>query len=128
MSSITPIDNTNYAVDTSLFSVQPMDTLPREIAPVENLDAGKRDSNADYEAAKAVISSYYQNIKPENFRVDYGSNVKDAAQDLDNAMVSAVEHGFNIQTAMNIQSAKAAYLANVNVFNQAQKTTFEIEV
>ena len=51
-------------------------------------------------------------------------NVSKAANDLDNAMVAALENGYTVQDAVNIQQAKAAYEANYKV----AQSTFEIAV
>ena len=51
-------------------------------------------------------------------------NLAQSANDLDNAMVSALENGYTVQDAVNIQQAKAAYEANYKV----AKSTFEIAV
>ena len=47
-----------------------------------------------------------------------------AARDLDNAMVSALQNGYSVQDAVNIQLAKTAYEANARV----AKSTFELSI
>ena len=51
-------------------------------------------------------------------------NVVKSSNDLNNAMVNALENGYTVQDAVNIQEAKAAYEANCRV----AKSTFEIAV
>ena len=54
-----------------------------------------------------------------------------AAEDLDNAMVSAIENGYSVNDAVNIKLAQHAYAANCKVFNMIadmQTSTFELTV
>lgn len=135
MSSISSIENSLYPqhIDT-MFPIMPMDTLPKEVAPIQtdNREGGQDpQSNPDYAAAKATISNYYNVVKTDDSNTDISSNVTKSAKDLDNALMSALTNGMDAQTATNIQRAKAAYMANVNIFNAYNDTmkysTFEIE-
>ena len=134
MSSISSIENSLYPqqIDT-MFPVMPMDTLPKEVEPIQADNRGGQnpESNPDYAAAKAAISNYYNVVKTDDSNTDISSNVSKSAKDLDNALMSALSNGMDAQTAANIQRAKAAYMANVNVFNAYNDTmkysTFEIE-
>ena len=54
-----------------------------------------------------------------------------SAEDLDNAMVSAIENGYSVNDAVNIKLAQHAYAANCKVFNMIadmQTSTFELTV
>jgi len=135
MSSISSIENSLYPnqIDT-MFPIMPMDTMPKEVEPIQadNREAGQDpQSNPDYAAAKAAISNYYNVVKTDDFSNDPASNVSGAAEKLNNALMDALNNGYDAQTATNIQRAKAAYIANVNVFNAYNDTlkysTFEIE-
>jgi len=60
-----------------------------------------------------------------------GENVAKSAEDLDNAMVSAIENGYSVNDAVNIKLAQHAYAANCKVFNMIadmQTSTFELTV
>ena len=70
------------------------------------------------------LSNYYSNVVPLNVNPQAEQGLKAAAQTLDNAVASAVQHGMSTQDAIKIQSAKAAYQAN----SEALKSTFELAV
>jgi hypothetical protein len=135
MSSISSIENSLYPQQVDMmFPVMPMDTMPKEVAPIDTSNSDRQDpqSNPDYAAAKAAISNYYNVVKTDDFNTDISSNVTKSAQDLNNAMLQALSNGLDTETATNMQRAKAAYMANINVFNIYNDTmkysTFEIEV
>lgn len=136
MSSISSIENSLYPQQIdAMFPVMPMDTLPKEVTPIQADNRGSGQdpqSNPDYAAAKAAISNYYNVVKTDDFNTDIASNVRKSSEDLNNALLSALSNGMDAETATNIQRAKAAYMANVNVFNIYNDTmkysTFEIEV
>ena len=134
MSSISNIENSLYPQQVDMmFPVMPMDTLPKEVAPIDTSNGDRQDpqSNPDYAAAKAAISNYYNVVKTDDFNTDISSNVSNAANTLNEAFQTALTNGMDAQTAANIQKAKAAYIANVNIFNAYNDTvkysTFEIE-
>ena len=70
------------------------------------------------------LSNYYQNVESGDLLQTVSENLAQSANDLDNAMVSALENGYTVQDAVNIQQAKAAYEANYKV----AKSTFEIAI
>ena len=70
------------------------------------------------------LSNYYQNVPSGDIIQTVAENVTQSANDLNNAMVAALENGYTVQDAVNIQQAKAAYEANYKV----AQSTFEIAV
>ena len=77
------------------------------------------------------LSNYYANIANSDLLREIGENVAQSAEDLDNAMVSALENGMSVQDACNINSCMAAYKANAQVLGSVSsmmKSTFEIMV
>lgn len=82
---------------------------------------------APNEPAQSIdLNGYYENVPAPSGDViqTVSENVSKAANDLDNAMVAALENGYTVQDAVNIQQAKAAYEANYKV----AQSTFEIAV
>lgn len=70
------------------------------------------------------LSNYYQNLASGDLLQTVAENVVKSSNDLNNAMVNALENGYTVQDAVNIQEAKVAYEANC----RAAKSTFEIAV
>ena len=90
----------------------------------------------DEETPKVDLSNYYSNVQPTEMNADVKSGVSQASQNLSNAITKAIENGsLNTQDAVNLQKAKAAYEASINVakaINLAEssfiKSTFELAV
>ena len=70
------------------------------------------------------LSNYYQNVPAGDIIQTVSENVAKSANDLDNAMVTALQNGYTVQDAVNIQQAKAAYEANYRV----AKSTFDVGI
>ena len=70
------------------------------------------------------LSNYYDNVPSGDLIQTVSENVTNAAHALDNAMVNALQNGYSVQDAVNIQQAKSAYEANLRV----AQSTFEIAV
>ena len=122
MSSISSIDTSIYSgIIEDLSSYTPSRTaLDSKTPAVPREDSSTVD-----------LSNYYSNIRPEDLLANAGDNVAKSAEDLDNAMVSAIENGYSVNDAVNIRLAKNAYQANCTVFNainDMQKSTFELIV
>jgi hypothetical protein len=122
MSSISSIDTSIYSgIIEDLSSYTPSRTaLDSKTPAVTREDSSTVD-----------LSNYYSNIRPEDLLANAGDNVAKSAEDLDNAMVSAIENGYSVNDAVNIRLAKNAYQANCTVFNainDMQKSTFELIV
>lgn len=81
-------------------------------------------SSSKIAQAPVDLSNYYSNISNADLLSSVAQNVAKSADDLDNAMVSALENGMSIQDACNINAAQAAYKANC----QVMKSTFEMFV
>ena len=131
MSSISSIDTSLYPGLIEGFapkSLQPVpafnpekDSSPEAFA----YSGGQNDGNAtDFD-----LSNYYSNIRPEDLLTQAGRNVSESAQDLDNAMVSAIQNGLGVNEACNIRLAEMAYKANAYMFKVASEmSTFMLEV
>ena len=102
------------------------------ILKLSNVVIKKSSSGDDYASGdnnNVDLSNYYDNIRPEDLLTQAGRNVSKSAQDLDNAMVSALQNGYGVQDACNIRLAEMAYKANAFVFDVAREiTTFEVDV
>ena len=112
------------SIDTSIYSglLESMQATSGRNAP-EAATTRTYDSS-DASSSQVDLSNYYSNIRPEDLLTDVGDNVVQSAQALDNAMVSALQNGYTVQDAVNIQLAKSAYEANARV----AKTTFELSI
>lgn len=122
MSSISSIDTSIYSgIIGDLSSYTPSRTaLDSKTPAVTREDSSTVD-----------LSNYYSNIRPEDLLANAGENVAKSAEDLDNAMVSAIENGYSVNDAVNIKLAQHAYAANCKVFNMIadmQTSTFELTV
>jgi len=125
MSTISSIDSSIYSGLIDSLSAY----TPRRDA-LESA-ASKTPAVSGSEADSVDLSSYYSGINEEELLSDLGENVAKAAEDFDNAMVSALENGFSVNDAVNIHQAKAAYQANCALFNsvtEMQNSTFELMV
>lgn len=70
------------------------------------------------------LNDYYKNLASGDLLQTVAENIVQSSNDLNNAMVNALENGYTVQDAVNIQEAKAAYEANCRV----AKSTFEIAI
>ena len=122
MSSISSIDTSIYSgIIEDLSSY----TLSRTALDSKTPAVTREDSST------VDLSNYYSNIRPEDLLANAGENVAKSAEDLDNAMVSAIENGYSVNDAVNIKLAQHAYAANCKVFNMIadmQTSTFELTV
>lgn len=117
------------SIDTSIYSglIESRDAVSGRNAP----EVAKAPTllSSDVENSKVDLSNYYSNIRPEDLLTMTGNNVSQSAEALDNAMVSAIENGYTVQDAVNINLAKAAYQANCTVFSAVNEmSTFELSV
>ena len=115
--SISSIDTSQYT--TPLASAMFSDAQAAAGSRVYEEEKLPNVSATEENTPKVDLSRYYSNVQQPNL-----SNVSHAAQQLDNAVLAAIEHGMSTEDAVKIQTAKAAYEANVNV----AKSTFELEV
>ena len=122
MSSISSIDTSIYSgiIEDLSFYTPSRTALDSKTPAVTREDSSTVD-----------LSNYYSNIRPEDLLANAGENVAKSAEDLDNAMVSAIENGYSVNDAVNIKLAQHAYAANCKVFNMIadmQTSTFELTV
>lgn len=112
------------SVDTSIYSglIESTSTSSGRNASVVAKEPTFKSS--DVENSVVDLSSYYSNIASMNLYSEMGDNVAKSAQDLDNAMVSALANGYSVQDACNVKMAEVAYKANCNVLS----STIELAV
>ncbi len=117
------------SIDTSVYSglIESMQATSGKNAP--EVAKTPTFSSSDVDNSKVDLSNYYSNIRPEDLLAQAGENVTKSAQDLDNAMVSALENGMGVNDVCNIKLAQAAYKANCAVFKAANEmSTFELSI
>lgn len=117
------------SIDTSIYSgiIEELSSYTPSRGALDN----KTPAVTREESSSVDLSNYYSNIRPEDLFANAGDNVAKSAEDLDNAMVSAIANGYSVNDAVNIKLAKVAYQANCTVFNainDMQKSTFELTV
>ena len=117
MSSISSIDTSIYSgLIESLSTNSGRNSSANAVVPTS--------SSSDVESTKVDLSNYYSNLQSADLLTQLGENVGKSAEDLNNAMISAMESGFSVQDVCNIKSAQAAYQANCTVL----KSTFELKI
>lgn len=131
MSSISSIDTSFYPGLIEGFAPKTM--MPVEPLGPESYNEGQGYySGDDYSSgdnSEVDLSNYYSNIRPEDLLTQAGRNVSKSAQDLDNAMVSALQNGYSINDVCNIKNAEMAYKADAYIFKVANEiSTFMLEV
>ena len=117
------------AIDTSQFTTAFASSMVDAPHGIDAAAAYQRDQLPNVAATEETtpevdLSNYYSNVAPPNTDPQAEQGLKAAAQTLDNAVSLAIQHGMSTQDAINIQSAKAAYMANT----EALKSTFELAV
>lgn len=119
------------SIDTSQFTT-PF-AAAQEISPfqpIQAIDDAKRETPnvaaEDVETPKVDLSNYYANVQPPNINNSLESDLSHASQNLSEAVMAAVENGYTPQDAVNIQKAKSAYQAMVNIIKET--STFELEI
>ena len=131
MTSISSIDTSFYPGLVEGFA--PKTTLP--VPAVQKDDAGEQ-ANTYYagggsagDNSEVDLSNYYSNIRPEDLLSQVGDNVVQSAENLDNAMASAIRNGYGVNEACNIRMAEMAYKANAYMFKVASEmSTFMLDV
>ena len=117
------------AIDTSQFTTAIASSFVEATQGVNQAATYQKEQLPNVAATEETtpevdLTNYYSNVAPPNADPQAEQGLKAAAQTLDNAVSAAVQHGMSTQDAINIQSAKAAYLANT----EALKSTFELAV
>lgn len=117
MSTISSIDTSIYSgLIESLNSASGRNASLNPIQPTQD--------SSDYSPAPVDLNNYYSDIEARDLLTALGENVAKSAEELDNAMVSALENGMTVQDACNINAAMHAYQANCVVL----KSTFELKI
>lgn len=121
MSSISSIDTSTYSMLLDGFAeVQRSLGSATTVNSTAKIPALTRD-----DAYQDVdLSRYYDDITSGDLLQTVSENVVQASNDLSNALLSALENGYTVQYAVNIQQAKCAYEANCRV----AKSTFELVI
>ena len=117
------------SIDTSIYSGLLESTQATTGRNAPEAATTRTYDSSDVSNSRVDLSNYYSNIRPEDLLSNVGDNVIQSAQDLDNAMVSALQNGYSVQDACNIKMAQTAYQANCAVFNAVNEmSTFEIAI
>lgn len=127
MSALTALDTSQHTTPLSLQQIQPnqLTTTAQEIE--KNVKEETPNVAAvDTETPKVDLNNYYSNVQaPHADSNGLESHTTQAAQNLSNAIATAVTHGMNPQDAMNIQKAKVAYETTMKT---SETSTFELKV
>lgn len=120
------------SIDTSLYTTPYSSALlgsDQAIPQVEQYEEQELpNAAAEEETTPEVdLSNYYSNVVPADLKADVTTGVSHASQSLSNAISLAIEHGMDVQDAVNIQKAKAAYEATISA-ERTQNSTFEMLV
>ena len=114
---VTPIDSSQY-----LGLIGSIDTFPTRESLYTSV-APAYTETSDYQAPPD-FSGYYSNPEIADLYSHVSENVKNSYKALDNAMVNALENGFGVREAVNMNLALRAYQANCTVAN----STFELKI
>lgn len=114
---VAPIDVSQY-----LSLIGSIDTFPTR----ESLNATVPAAYTEAEdfGQQPDFSNYYSDPETTDLYTQVSNNVKNSAQAVDNALMSALENGYGVQDAVNITLAMRAYQANCTV----AKSTFELKI
>lgn len=116
MSSISAINTSDYSIL--------MDSISAANSYTNNVTSKEAVPAVEDSTQSVDLSNYYKDLASSDLLQTVSENVVQASNDLNNAMVNALENGYTVQDAVNIQQAKSAYEANCRV----AKSTFEIAV
>ena len=114
------------AINTSAYPGLAESVTPPQVVSTQQDNSALQTASIQPESqvSNVDLSNYYSEVMPGDLLQSVSENVVQAAHDLDNAMVTALQNGYSVQDAVNIQLAKTAYEANARV----AKTTFELAV
>ena len=112
-----PIDNSLY-----LGMIESVTTFPTR-GSMETPVPAVYTQLSDFDT-QADLSGYYSDPETTDLFTQVSNNVEKAAKMLDDVMVNALENGFGVQDAVNINLALRAYQANCAV----AKSTFELKI
>lgn len=112
-----PIDSSMY-----LNMIDSIGTFPTRASLNQTVPAAYTQAE-DFEEP-VDLSNYYSDLANSDLLTEVANNVAQSAEDLDNAMIAALENGMGVQDAVNINCAMQAYKANAYV----AKSTFELRI
>ena len=126
MSILSSIDASQHTTPLSLLQLgnDKLTTTAQEVDKYAKLET-PNVAALDRETPKVDLNNYYSNVQSPEFNSDVLSGVVQAEHNFGDAVMSALENGMNPQDAVNIQMAKAAYVASMKV---AEKSTFELMI
>ena len=124
------------SIDTSFYPGLVEGFAPTTTLPVPSVEAEPQDNSGNYsgeyrqEQNESVdLSNYYNEVRPEDLLTKTGQQVVEAAQVLDNTMVTALHNGYSVQDVCNIKLAEQAYKASAYVFKVANEmSTFTLKI
>ena len=115
---VAPIDSSQY-----LALIGSIDTFPTRESLNATVPAAYTEAG-DFEQPQPDLSGYYSDPETANLYAEVANNVKDSAEAVNNALMTALENGYGVQDAVNITLAMRAYQANCAV----AKSTFELKI
>lgn len=128
MSALENLDMSQFTTPLSLqqlFPVQSQSTTAEQVKNNVKLET-PNISALEEGTPKVDLNSYYSNLQKMGLNTDVESDMIQTADNLNNVLNYAAENGLNVQDIVNIQKAKAAFNAEMNVFKAS--STFELVV
>ena len=126
MGVLSSIDTSQHTTPLSLLQLgaDRLTTTAKEVDKNAKLET-PNVAALDRETPKVDLNSYYSNVQSPEFNSDVLSGVVQAEHNFGDAVMSALANGMNPEDAVNIQMAKAAYVASMKV---AESSTFELMI
>lgn len=115
--TISPTDTSMY-----LDMLGSIDTLPTKASLSRTVEPAYTE--AEQQNYTPDLGGYYSDETTQDLFTEVSNNVIRSAKALDNAMVNALENGYGVQDAVNMNLALRAYQANCMV----AKSTFELKI
>ena len=116
--AISPTDTSMY-----LDMLGSIDTLPTRESLNRTVEPSYTEAE-EFQYPAPNFSGYYSDQETTDLYNTVSNNVINSAKALDNAMVNALENGYGVQDAVNMNLALRAYQANCTV----AKSTFELKI
>ena len=131
MTTVSTVDTSFYPGLVEGFA--PNSTMPIPAVEVEGqqdeLNYFSGGGNYTDEESYVDLSTYYNEVRPEDLLTKAGQHLIESAQKVDNAMVVAMQNGYSVKDVCNIRLAEMAYKANAYVFDIASEiSTFELKI
>ena len=125
MSELSSIDMSAFT--TPYAAAQEVSFRPVDPVKYEKQDMQGYFSADDYGDPEVDLSDYYSRVQYPAGNLDVLSDVVQAEQNFGDAVMSAITNGMNPEDAVNVQVAKAAYVASMKVAEVAN-STFELMI